>query len=148
MEELFGLPAHPLLIHFPIVAIPTLTILTIIAALRPSFRSRYGLPIFALAVVTTIATFLAAQAGIALANTYANADIIDTHRALGETLRLIVLGLLVAFGIMLVADRRSENNRDPLTVLSAVGVLALAVLSAIWTVRTGHEGASVTWGFR
>ena len=70
MLRLFGLPAHPLLVHFPVVAIPTLSLVALIMAIRPAFRERYGIAISLLGVVTTIATFLAAASGEALSDEF------------------------------------------------------------------------------
>lgn len=148
MPEIFGLPAHPFLIHFPIVAIPTVTILAFIAVARSSFRERYGLPIFALTVVSTVSAILAVWSGQALSETYTNTDFLAQHRSTGEALRLIMIGLSVAIGGLLVADRRrdTDGGTDPLTLLTSVAVLVLAILSTIWTIRTGHEGARLRWG--
>ena len=148
MLRLFDLPAHPLLIHFPIVAIPTLCIIGLIMAFVPSFRERYGIAAVLLGIVTTIATFFAAASGQALADEFQFGDeIIGTHRELGETLRLFVLGLTVALVVMVALGRRqADSPRDPATLLSSVGAIAFAILSMIWVIRTGHEGASSVWG--
>ena len=147
MEQLFGLPAHPLLVHFPIVAIPTLALLGLIMIVMPSFRDRFGKAIIALGVVTSVATVLAAQSGQALLDTYANGDFVDEHKRLGETLRLFVLGLTVSIiGLMLTAKRSTSTGRDPVSLLMSALVAALSILSLIWAIRTGHEGARLRWG--
>jgi len=148
MEEIFGLPAHPFFIHFPIVAIPTVTILVIVSIAAPSFRERFGLPVLVLAFVTAVSTVLAVASGEALADTYSNTDFLDKHRSAGEALRLITIGLVVAFGALLVTDRRRDPDAkaDPPTIAMTLAVLVLAVLSTIWTIRTGHEGARLRWG--
>jgi len=148
MLRLFDLPAHPLLIHFPIVAIPTLSIVAVVMALRPSFRKRYGITVALLGVVTTIATFLAVSSGQALSEEFGFTDeIIGTHRQLGETLRILVLGVTITVISMAALSRRENiDSKHPASLLSSVGALALAALSMIWVIRTGHEGASSVWG--
>lgn len=147
MEQLFGLPAHPLLVHFPIVAIPTLALLALIMIVMPSFRDRFGKAIMALGFVTAAATIFAAQSGQALLDTYSNGDFVDEHKALGETLRLFVLGLTVSIVGLVMVDRRSASTgRDPVSLVMSVIVAALAILSLIWAIRTGHEGARLRWG--
>lgn len=147
MEELFGLPAHPLLVHFPVVAIPTLTVLGLIVALWPSFRERFGLAVWLLGVVTFIGTVLAASSGTALAEGRGyEPTFYATHESLGETLRLFVLGLVVSLGALQLVTRNNKFSKThPATIVTTVVVLAFTVLSAIWTIRTGHEGAKLTW---
>ena len=41
-DQLFDLPAHPLLIHAPIVLLPIAAILTIVLAFKPAWRRRAG----------------------------------------------------------------------------------------------------------
>lgn len=148
MLRLFDLPAHPLMVHFPVVAIPTLAIVAIIMVFRPEFRRRYALAATILGIVTTIATFLAASSGTALAEEFQLGDEqIGTHRELGETLRFFVLGLTVTMvGMVAVARRENATNRDPLSMVIGLIGIAFAALSLIWVIRTGHAGASSVWG--
>lgn len=147
MEKLFGLPAHPLLIHFPIVAIPTLCLVGLLMVLWPSFRQKYVAAAAVFGLITAVATILAAQSGEALAETYSNTDFLEKHKSLGETLRLLVIGLALAVSALMVATKRSASTgKDPFSMVASLAVLVLAVLSAIWAIRTGHEGANVTWG--
>ncbi len=147
METIFDLPAHPLMVHFPVVAIPLLAVLGLAMAARPQFRDQYARPIIALAVLTVIATFVAAKSGEELVESLGlKDDFIDPHRDLGSTLRFFVLGLTVAIvGMVAVNKRASATGRDPAAVVSGVLVVAFAVLSLVWTIRTGHEGAKAVW---
>ncbi len=148
MLRLFGLPAHPLLIHFPIVAIPTLSIVALFVAFRPAFRQRYAIATSLLGIVTTITTFLAAASGEALSDEFGfTDDIIGTHRALGETLRLFVLGLTIAvIALTAVSRKTSEDEQSPAAIPLGLVTLAFSALSIVWVIRTGHEGASSVWG--
>ena len=147
MEQLFGLPAHPLLVHFPIVAIPTLALLALIMIVMPSFRERFGMAIMALGIVTSVATIFAAQSGQALLDTYTNGDFVDEHKSLGETLRLFVLGLTVSIiGLVFAAKRSAATGRDPVSLVLGLAVAAFAILSLVWAIRTGHQGARLQWG--
>ena len=148
MERIFDLPAHPLIVHFPVVAIPLLAVLGLAMTARPQFRDQYALPIIGLGVVTVIATFVAAKSGEELVESLGlKDDFIDPHRDLGSTLRFFVLGLTVAIvGMVAVNKRASATGRDLAAVVSSVLVVALALLSLVWTVRTGHEGAKAVWG--
>lgn len=148
MDTIFDLPAHPLMVHFPVVAIPLLALLGLAMAARPRFRDQYALPIIGLAVVTTIATFVAVKSGQELTESLGlKDDFIEPHRDLGHRLRFFVVGLTVAIvGMVAVNKRASATGSDPAAVVSSVLVVAFALLSLVWTVRTGHEGAKAVWG--
>jgi hypothetical protein len=62
----FGLPAHPLLVHIPVVLVPLLGVAVVVLALRPAWRARYGPAAAVSAVVTMVGAILAAGAGEAL----------------------------------------------------------------------------------
>lgn len=146
--ELFGLPAHPLIIHFPVVAIPTLGIIGLVMAISPSFRGRYGIAAIVLGIVTTVATFLAVTTGESLNDDLGFDDeFIGLHRQRGELLRFFVLGLTVAVGGSFATARASLQKSHPAVIATSVLLVAFAVLSGIWVVLTGHSGADAVWGF-
>lgn len=148
METIFDLPAHPLMVHFPVVAIPVLALLGLVMAARPRFREHYSLPVLALGVITVVATFMAARSGEALVESFGLSDeFIDPHRDLGNMLRFFVLGLTLAIGAMVAVNKRATSTgTDPLAIVAAVVVVGFSLLSLVWTVRTGHEGAKAVWG--
>jgi hypothetical protein len=66
LSNAFGLPAHPLLLHVPVVLVPVLSAVAVALAVRPAWRLRFGLSAGVLAIVTMAATILTAGAGEAL----------------------------------------------------------------------------------
>lgn len=155
MERIFDLPAHPLLVHFPVVAIPTLCAVAIAMAFWPRFRQRYGLPALLLGAATLVSTWLATQSGEALVEPLFLQSVIEDHERLGKTTMILVLLLFVFLcaqvGVGRSIDKKSAGSfavparaKSGLMVLSAA-VVVLSVLSTVWVVRTGHEGAKVTW---
>lgn len=166
MERLFDLPAHPLLVHFPVVAIPVVALAGIWIAISPSARRQYGVVVVIAAVVTVVATFLAAASGDALTEALELPDDhIGDHRGLGNVLRFFVLlmGVSIA-GVVALGDRTYEKrqaavdaasnseedivNEPPSTTIATmfrIGVLLFALLSIVWVIRTGHEGAKAVW---
>jgi hypothetical protein len=66
LSNAFGLPAHPLLLHVPVVLVPVLSVVAVALAVRPAWRLRFGLSAGVLAIVTMAATILTAGAGEAL----------------------------------------------------------------------------------
>ncbi len=144
MERIFDLPAHPLLVHFPVVAIPLLALAGIAMAVRPSIRDRFGVAIAVVAIITVISTFVAAQSGHALSDALELPDdFIDPHRSLGETLVYFVLGLGVTIAGAVGVGRSRPNSAIDQILRGAI--VGFAVLSLVWVVRTGHEGARSVW---
>jgi predicted membrane protein DUF2231 len=68
LSNAFGLPAHPLLLHVPVVLVPVLSVVTVALAVRPAWRLRFGLSASVFAIVTMAGTILTAGAGEALKN--------------------------------------------------------------------------------
>ena len=68
MERILDLPAHPLMIHFPAVAIPLLGLMALALVAVPRLRSQWRLVIIALSIAVVVTTFLAASSGQALAD--------------------------------------------------------------------------------
>lgn len=147
METIFDLPAHPLMVHFPVVAIPAVAVLGVVFAFRPHFRERYGGAVLVLAAVTTIATFMAVRSGEALAEAIEIKDeAIDPHRNLGNALRWLVLGLTTSLAALGFVSKRSTSPARNSAVLGTSAVVVIfSVLALVWTIRTGHEGAKSVW---
>src|ERR1700735_1603840 len=61
-----GLPAHPLIIHVPVVLIPLSILGALACLLRPAWFLRYGILLCSVAIVAMSSIFLAMQAGSAL----------------------------------------------------------------------------------
>ncbi len=144
MDRIFDLPAHPLLVHFPVVAIPVLALASVAVAFVPSFRRRYSLLVAGLAAVTMISTFAASRSGEELSEILGAEEWIETHQNLGTQLTWMVVALTLGLGLIAGLDRRRP---DLVTAQRAFGgvVAVLGVLSLVWAVRTGHEGAKAHW---
>ena len=148
MERLFGLPAHPLIVHFPVVAIPAFAIAAFLWVVRPWDSKNASLGLAAFGFVTAISTILAASSGEALSDLLQSGDTIDRHRELGETLRLIVIVQAVAVSsAVVIARNESFGAKHPIALIIRLFAVIASVLAVIWVVRVGHEGASQSWGF-
>jgi uncharacterized membrane protein len=51
MDTLFGLPAHPLLVHIPIVLLPLAAIGVIVMLIKPAWHRRYRWIVLAMGIV-------------------------------------------------------------------------------------------------
>lgn len=146
MGELFGTPAHPLLVHIPIVLLPLLAVVAIVMATKPELRRRFGLWLLVATLVTAAVTFWATQAGEQLQDALQPAlgSKGDRHAELGDQTALLATVFFVGAGLMVVIDRWFKQLTRSAVVL-AWAVAAIGVVTAVWVIRTGHEGARITW---
>lgn len=158
MREIFGLPAHPLMVHAPLVLVPLVGLGTLAVTIRPSWRRRYGWSLLAATFVALVATQLAMSSGEELRKVVEPLGVdVDRHADLAQTTRAFVVVLFVAMVVMVLFDafarrRRAVANSGATTTPGWVASLALPVvvamsaLSTVWIARTGHEGAKLVWG--
>lgn len=139
ISSAFGLPAHPLLLHIPVVFVPVLGIAVLVAAAKPAF---FNAPLAAFAVVTLAATLLTVGAGEAFLETKPRLEgnpMMKDHEGAGETVRFC-MALLTAAMIGLLYVRRGAAN---VTLRVVAVVLALSAVG--FTIRAGHLGAKLVW---
>jgi uncharacterized membrane protein len=157
LDSLFGLPAHPLLVHIPVVLIP-LGALGAVLMLWPRLRQALGWWVCAIVVVAGIATQLAISSGQSLEEYVRESDLVREHTRIGENIRpWLLLMFLALFGVMLIDQafrRRAVGTeeqpvgRDLLriagVVLSALSIV-FAGVSVYWVYRIGHTGSKAVW---
>ncbi len=140
-EKIAGLPAHPLIIHLPIVLGPIVGVLAVLL-LVPKLRDRLLVPTAALAVVFAVSAIAAVMSGENFLATLNIGDAIEEHEEAAETLRLlsvVLAAVLVAFA--------ASRKRLPATAATglAMVIAVLGVATVGFTVKTGHEGATLVW---
>src|SRR5689334_22767036 len=95
MNELFGLPAHPLIVHVVVALLPLSAIATVVAAVLPRVR-RYLAPVaFAFALIATISTRLAEQSGESLEEKVDRTELVRDHTREAENVLPWAIGLTV-----------------------------------------------------
>lgn len=157
IETLNGLPAHPLIVHLPVVMVPLALAGAILALALPRWRS-WAVPVTA--VFATLGFFgvqLAVMSGEGLEELSGEGGeaLIEKHAELAEQARPIVfVFFLLAVGAAIVVHlaRRDEEAGTGATSTMrklVVPVLVLSVLtgalSTVWIYRTGHSGAESVW---
>jgi uncharacterized membrane protein len=166
ISKLFGLPAHPLLVHVPVVLLPIAIIGAFLMVLSPSWRGRIGWLVVIAAGVSLLFVQLAIGSGEALEesveDSVSSTEILKSHAHLGEALRPYAAVFFVAVLALMLYDRWRARRaaagepsaialaakgtwRDPVMATVAVVVLVSAVLSGIWVYRAGHSGAESVW---
>lgn len=153
MDTITGLPAHPLLVHLPVIAIPLAAVLVILFAAVPGWRSVLAYLMTAMGAMVAVGVLLAANSGEALQEKVDKSALVDTHVALGDQLQTIgvIFGLsLVALGLYSILSSRAivplgeQRSRQVLMALVAV-TLVTGTFATVWDVRAGHSGAKAVW---
>ncbi|MFM8305200.1 MAG: DUF2231 domain-containing protein, partial [Actinomycetota bacterium] len=107
ITSLFGLPAHPLLVHVPIVLIPLAALGTVLM-LWPRLRAKIGWATVFIAGVATVFAFLAAGSGEELEEVVertANERLLEAHTSIGENIRIWIALLFVVLLAIMLWDR-------------------------------------------
>jgi uncharacterized membrane protein len=160
-ETLGGLPAHPLLVHIPVVLIPLAAIATVVMALRPKVLHTFGPTVAVLAGVGFVGALLAANAGESLEDSRRAAGetisaALHDHAEQGDTVQVIagIFFVLVLAWVLfnrwstkVGAERATAAVRKPKVVGIVLAVLVvLAGVGASYSVTvTGHSGAKSVW---
>lgn len=84
INNIFGLPAHPLLVHIPVVLIPLATVGSLFVAIRGSWRKTFAIPVAVLAIVGAAGVFLASRSGSSLEEKVKETDLVNDHKSAGE----------------------------------------------------------------
>jgi len=153
LTSLFGLPAHTLLVHIPVVLIP-LGAIGAVLMLWPRVRNNIGWWVCGIVVAAGISTQLAITSGQDLQDYVRESNLVREHTRIGENLRpWLLLMFLALLGVMLVdraLRRRADapNSRDPLMIVGiGLSVLSIvfAAMSVYWVYRIGHSGSKAVW---
>ena len=157
LENLFGLPAHPLLVHLPVVMVPIAAAMAIAMTIRPAWLDRFGWWLVGTSGLGFVGAILAAGSGEALEERVRESEILEHHTELGETARLVA-GILFVIALLVVGTRHwmrknaDESNGVTNFMKSKVGVavvsaaLVVSAGAAAYTmVDAGHQGAKASW---
>ncbi len=85
MDELFGLPAHPLLVHAAVVLVPLAAIGVVLIAFWPAARARLGVAVVVIAAVGTVFAYLAMESGEYLEEQVKETEQVEEHAKLGDS---------------------------------------------------------------
>jgi hypothetical protein len=149
METLFGLPAHPLVVHAAVVLLPLAAVATLVCAAVPRARRAYAPVALGVALVATVAVGLAQGSGEALEEEIDETELVEEHTEEGESVLPWAIGVTVAAAavtaVPAVARRRPTlPSRTVTAVLVSLSLVAGA--GATWSViEVGHSGAKATW---
>lgn len=149
IEELFGLPAHPLVVHAAVVLLPLAGVTTLVCAAVPRARRHYAPVALGLAFVATLAVGLAQGSGEELEEMVDETELVEAHAEQGERVLQWAIAVTVAAAavtaVPVLARRRPTMPARAVTA-AVVAVSLVAGAGATWTVvEVGHSGAKATW---
>jgi Predicted membrane protein (DUF2231) len=159
-----GLPAHPLLIHVPVVLIPTAVLGALACVARPAWLERVGIGLCLVAIVAMASIFPAMQAGSALEHRLhlfgSQLSLIQRHSHAAHILAVVFV-VFTAVLILTFAAQRISGGRptglaladrllSPTAAYLALRILlaALALASAYMVFKVGDLGAKAVWAGR
>jgi uncharacterized membrane protein len=148
IKTLFGLPAHPLLVHVPIVLIPLVGVGAVWIALSAKARERFGTLVLGGAVVAFVGTWLAVASGGPLEESVKKSAVLREHVDLADKMRPLALLLVLAVLALVLLDRRTRAGRTfpPIALRGAAAVMVVVAVGVTgWLVAVGHNGARATW---
>lgn len=154
LNNLFGLPAHPLIVHLSVVMVPLAAIGAVLLAIRGAWIDRFGWWVVGFAGVGAVSAVLAAGSGEALEERVDETEALERHAELGETARLVsVLFFVVVLAVVLGrwwfrrrAGGRSAGISRTLARAMSVALVVAGVAATYAMVQAGHQGAKATWG--
>ena len=172
INDLFGLPAHPLLVHAPIVLVPLCFVAAIFMAAKPEWRRRFGIPTAVLAVVAAISVQLAEGSGEALEERVRETNLVERHAEIAELAKPFVFLFALALVGVVVWDQvqrrtaggsraagsevetesstssTSSTSTATASKLISIAMVVTVLLGGVATyeiVQTGHSGAKAVW---
>jgi hypothetical protein len=149
MEELFGLPAHPLVVHAAVVLLPLAAVATLVCAAVPRARRAYAPVALGLAVMATLAVGLAQGSGEELEDRVEETELVEEHTEQGERVLPWAIAVTVCAATVTALpwlSRRRPVSTARMVTAAVVAVSLVAGVGATWTiVDVGHSGAKATW---
>jgi hypothetical protein len=149
INTLFGLPAHPLVVHAAVVLLPIAAVGLIVVALVPKARRNYAPVVFGVALAATIAVGLAQQSGESLEGQVKRTEQLEEHTEQGQTVLPWAIALtVVSAAVAAEPYLRGRLGKVPPKVVTGVLIAGslVAGIGATWTViEVGHSGATSVW---
>lgn len=99
-----GLPLHPLLVHAVVVLVPLVAIGTLVLAVWPRARARYGGLVVLGALGTTALVPFTTESGEAFSQRIGAAELVRDHSMWGERMLPVMVVLLLAVLALVVLD--------------------------------------------
>jgi hypothetical protein len=157
INNLWGLPAHPLIVHAIVALVPLTAAGAVVSTFFTGIRARIGWLVALGAVLDVLLLPLVTGSGESLEERVSESTLVERHADMGEQLLPWVIGLAVAFVLLMLAHRSGSRQGSPgefaattlatpwVAVLLAVVTVVAAIGATVQVARIGHSGAKATW---
>ena len=162
LETLFGLPAHPLMVHLPVVLIPLAGVIAVVLAFKPAWLDKVGWWLVGVTGLGMIGAIMAAGSGEGLEELQREGETAarEDHFEMGELARtLSIVFFVVVLAVVALrwyAKRKGGDGgegggawgfaRSKIGAIVAAVVLVVSAGAATWTMAAaGHQGAKLAW---
>ena len=154
ITKLFGLPAHPLLVHAPIVLVPLAALVAIALVVVPGWRARFGWAFVGLTGLALAGVQLAMASGEGLEEHVEETRVLERHTEMASSMRPLAVALFVVAVAFVWFDgrRRSAGAADanakrdlPIVPVLAVLLVLVSVAATARLAQVGHNGAKASW---
>ena len=152
LDNIGGVPAHPLLVHIPVVLVP-LAFLLAVVAIRKKFRTQLLLAAAITAAVGGIGVLLAAGSGESLVGAVrgrADRQLLHDHTEKGDAAQagagIFAIVIIAAAGEEILR-RKGKMPKLPKWVpgLLLAGSVATGAVATWMVYDAGHSGAKSAW---
>ena len=140
LDLINGLPAHPLLVHAPVVLVPLTSLLLIALVFFPKLQKNYLKLAVVGAVVSLVVSKLAESSGEELSE---RVGLPVEHSQAGERLVQVTVLLLVVTVVWTFLIRK--NSKPGLIKVTGYALSLIAIGAMFVTYQAGHSGAKATW---
>jgi uncharacterized membrane protein len=148
-STIFGLPAHPLVVHAVVVLVPLAALSGLVVAVWPAARARYAPLALGIATLALISVPLATHTGEQLEEHVRPSAFVERHTAMADGLlpfmALLWLALAVMVGARRLGETRAVSWSKYLVAGAAVVAVAGAIASGVQVARIGDSGARAAW---
>ena len=149
MNQLFGLPAHPLLVHVPIALVPIAAAGLVAIAISATWRQRIGWWVVGTAAVSLLFVQLAMSSGESLQEHVGERALVQRHAELADPLRPLSFAVVALSGALMFVDRRrrtvAPGRMHTVQAVVVVASVVAAGTSVVQLARVGHSGAKAVW---
>lgn len=143
IDEVGGLPLHPLVVHAVVVLVPLAAVGLIVMASSGARSKRYSPAVMIVAGLGAASAFLAMVSGQAFRKSLGMSK--QQHFEYGEYLPWVALVLFAVIVVLALLDRQGGGKRSGLGTILAIVGMVVAIGAIVLTVLTGHSGAALVW---
>lgn len=144
-STIFGLPAHPLVVHAVVVLVPLAALSALVVAVWPAARARYLPLALGIATLALISVPIATNTGGQLEKHVRPSALVEQHTGMADGLLPFMAVLWAGLAALVVARRMGAGWSRYLVVAAAVVAVAGAIASGVQIVRIGDSGARAAW---